>query len=290
METKNKKVLVTGATGRQGGAVARHLLDRGFSVLALTRDPSKMPARELAMRGAELVRGDLNDPASLSRTLSGLYGVFSVQNFWESGAQSEIRQGIDLADIALECGVKHFVYSSVGGADRQSGLPHFESKWEIENHIREIGLPYTILRPVFFMENFENYVRDQILSGKLPQPLDPECALQMICVEDIGGFAAMAFEHPGKWLGKEIELAGDEKTMPQVAQIFTRLLGYTVQYLQVPWEQFRQVAGEETTKMYQWFNDYGYQADISALRREYPQLATLEQTLRNENWQMRMTA
>lgn len=290
METKNKKVLVTGATGHQGGAVARHLLDRGFHVLALTRDPTKMSARELAMRGAELIRGDLDDPAALSRMLVGLYGVFSVQAFGEGGIEREIRQGIDLADVALESGVKHFIYSSVGGADRQTGIPHFESKWEIEQHIREIGLPYTILRPVYFMENFQDTMHDQILGGTLPQPLDPGRSLQMIAVEDIGGFAALAFEHPGKWLGQEVELAGDEKTMPQVAQIFMRLLGRQVKFVQVPWDQFSKYSGEEIARMYRWFNDYGYQCDIAALRSEYPHLATLEDTLRNENWQMRMTA
>lgn len=291
METKDKKILVTGATGRQGGAVAGHLINRGFKVAALTRDPSKPAARELALQGAELVRGDLDDPASLAQELEGLYGVYSVQAFTEeSGTENEVRQGFALADLAQEWGVKHFVYSSVGGADRQTGIAHFESKWKIEQYIRELDLPYTILRPVFFMENFQTYMREQILSGVLPMPLDPTRALQMIAVDDIGGIAALAFEHPGKWLGKEIELAGDEKPMPQVAQIFTSLLGFQVNYFQVPWEQFSQHAGEEMTKMFRWFNNYGYHCDIAALRQEYPQLATLEQVLRNENWQLRMTA
>jgi uncharacterized protein YbjT (DUF2867 family) len=131
METKDKKILVTGATGQQGGAVARHLLDRGFRVLALTRDPSKQAAWDLANRGAELVRGDLNDAASIAPLLEGVYGVFSVQNPAESGIDGEIRQGINLANAALEADVRHFVYSSVAGANLHTGIPFFDSKWTI---------------------------------------------------------------------------------------------------------------------------------------------------------------
>lgn len=290
MRTHDKKILVTGATGRQGGAVARHLLDRGFHVLALTRDPAKAAARDLALRGADLILGDLNDPATLARSLEGVYGVFSVQNFWETGFDQEVRQGVDLADAAAAQEVRHFVYSSVGGAERDSGLPHFESKWIIEQHLRDLGLPYTILRPVFFMENWQSYVMEPILKGFLPQPLDPDVPLQMVSVNDIGFFAAEAFEHPEKWLGAEVELAGDELTMPEVAEVFTRILNRPVQYVQTPWEEFRRQAGEEMTAMYQWFNEKGYMADIDALRREHHGLLTLEDALRRENWRMQMTA
>ena len=290
METKDKTILVTGATGHQGGAVARHLLDRGFHVLAMTRDPAKPAAEDLADQGAEVIQGDLNDTAAITRAVKGVDGVFSVQTFLESGTEGEIRQGIDLANVAKTAGVHHFIYTSVAAADKHTGLPHFESKWTIEEHIRAIGLPYTILRPVFFMENWQNSARDPILGGTLPQPLDPNRALQMISVEDIGAFAALAFEDPEQWLGKEVELAGEELTMPQVAQIFTHILGRPVKYIQVPWDKFRAQAGDEMTRMYRWFNEHGFTADIKGLRRIHPQMLTLEQVIESENWRMRMMA
>ena len=169
----NRLVLVTGATGRQGGATARHLLARGFRVRAVTRDPDKPAARALAERGAEVVRGDLDDPASLESAIRGADGVFSVQNFWETGFEREVKQGIALADLAQAAGTRHFVYASVGSAHRKTGLPHFESKWQIEEHIRAIGLPHTVLRPVWFMENWAGY-RDTIIDGALPLPLTPD--------------------------------------------------------------------------------------------------------------------
>ena len=150
-QNAERLVLVTGATGRQGGAVARNLLGRGFRVRALTRDPQKPSARSLAEHGVEIVRGDLDDRSSVDLALDSVYGVFSVQNPIEAGMEGEIRQGKTLADAAKAAGLKHFVYSSMGSAHRVTGIPTFESKWEVEEHIRGTGLPYTVLRPVFFI-------------------------------------------------------------------------------------------------------------------------------------------
>jgi uncharacterized protein YbjT (DUF2867 family) len=280
-----KMILVTGATGQQGGAVARRLLkQRGLGVRALTRNSSKPAAQELRRLGAEVIEGDLDELASIDRALSGVYGVFSVQNFMESGFDGEIRQGKTLGDAAKNAGVQHLVYSSVVSADRRTGLPHFESKWAIEQHIHRLGVAYTILRPAFFMQNWYNFMREPVLQGTLPLPLSPQTSLQQISVEDIGAFAAMAFQHPEKWRGRTVELAADELTMVQMAELLGRASGRRVSYVQIPWEQFHERAGEEMTRMYRWFNDVGYQVDIASLRREHPGLATLEQTLRQQNW------
>lgn len=278
-------VLVTGATGRQGGAVARHLLRRGgFRVRALTRDPARPAARALADAGAEVVRGDMDRPETLRPALDGAYGVFSVQNFWEAGYEREIQQGIALADAAHAAGVRHFVYTSVGSAHRETGLAHFESKWRIEQHIRELDLPHTILRPVFLMENWAR-MRDSILAGTLPAPLSPDRRLQQIAVDDIGAFAAIAFADPAQWLGRALDIAGDEPTMLETAATFARVLGREVRYVQVTWDEYGRRAGEEARKMWQWFEDVGYDADIAALRKIHPGLRTLEQHLREtEAW------
>ena len=277
-------VLVTGATGRQGGAVARNLLGRGFRVRVLTRDPQKPSARSLAERGAEVVRGDLEDRSSVDLALEGVYGVFSVQNPLEAGMEGEIRQGKALADAAKAASVEHFVFSSMGSAHRVTGIPTFESKWEVEEHIRSTGLPYTVLRPVFFMQNWE-MMRDQILAGTLAQPLDPDKPLQQISTEDIGAFAAMAFDDPDRWIGREMDIAGDELTMVQTAQTFGRVIGRKVDYYQIPWEQFREAMGEVVTVLNRWFNDVGFEADIAAAREEHPGLITLEQHLRATGWE-----
>jgi uncharacterized protein YbjT (DUF2867 family) len=285
-QQRERLVLVTGATGKQGGAVARHLMEHGFRVRALTRDPDKAAARSLAAQGAELVRGDMDDIRSVEPALRGAYGVFSVQNFWEVGYEREVREGIALADAAKAAGVEHFVYSSVGSAHRRTGLSHFESKWEIEEHIRASGLPATVLRPVFFMDNWEMpMLRTSILGGTLAQPLSPDRAFQQIAVDDIGAFAAMVFGRRDEWLGRAIDLASDERSMADVAQTFGRVIGRPVRYVQVPWEQFRQAAGEEYERMYRWFEDVGYDVDIAALRRIAPQLTTFEQYLRTHGWE-----
>jgi uncharacterized protein YbjT (DUF2867 family) len=281
---EGRVILVSGATGQQGGTVARNLLERGFAVRALTRDTEKAAARELADLGAEVVGGDLEDRASIDNVLDGVYGVFSVQTFFEAGVESEVRQGVQLADAAKEAGVGHLVYSSVGSAHRETGIPHFESKWEVEEHVRGSGVPYTVLRPVFFMQNWE-YMREPVLGGMLPQPLDPDKPFQMLDANDIGVFAAMAFEDPDRWIGREVDLAGDEMTMPEIADTFSRVIGRQVDYFQSPWDQFEEQMGEENTVMYRWFNDYGYEADIAALREEHPGLVSFEQYLRANGWE-----
>jgi uncharacterized protein YbjT (DUF2867 family) len=277
-------ILVSGATGQQGGTVARTLLDWGFAVRALTRDTDKAAARELADLGAEVVGGDLEDRESIERVLDGVYGVFSVQQFMETGVEGEVRQGVLLADAARAAGVEHIVYSSVGSAHRETGIPHFESKFEVEEHVRASGVPYTVLRPVFFMQNWE-YMREPILGGTLPQPLDPDKPLQMIDADDIGVFAAMAFDDPERWIGREVDIAGDELTMPEIAGTLSRVIGHNVDYFQVPWEGFEEQMGEEYAVMYRWFNDHGYEANIAALRDEYPGLASFEQYLRGHGWE-----
>jgi uncharacterized protein YbjT (DUF2867 family) len=285
-ENKPRVILVTGATGKQGGATTDHLLKHGFSVRALTRDASKPAARALREKGAEVVEGDLDDRGSLDRALAGAYGAYSVQNFWETGFEREIAQGVRLADAARAAGVEHFVYSSVGSAHRHTGLSHFESKRKIEDHIRDIGLPYTIFRPVFFMDNWEGpYLRPGIVAGTLALPLDPDVTLQQVAVDDVGAFAALAFARRDAWLGREVDLAGDEPSMTETAATFGRVLGRPVAYQQVPWDDYRKAAGEEYHDMFRWFQEGGYEADIAALRREYAELTTFEEYLRRNGWE-----
>ena len=279
----DKLILVSGATGRQGGAVARELLSRGYRVRGLTRNPDSERAQQLAGLGIEMVKGDFNDMDSLNRATQGAYGVFSVQNFWEHGKQGEIRQGSNLADAAKQAGVSHFVYTSVANADKNTGIPHFDSKYEIEKYILSVQLPYTIIRPVSFMENWE-YSRVHIENGIIYGPLSPETRHQHIAVKDIGRFAAEAFDNPAEWLGVSIDIAGDDHTQLEIAGIFSRVTGREVKYVQVPWDEYEEQQGEEMTIMEKWFENVGYSVDVEALRSKYDWLYSLEQYLVENDW------
>jgi uncharacterized protein YbjT (DUF2867 family) len=282
---RDRMILVTGATGHQGGATARELLARGFRVRALTRDPGKPAAQALREQGAEVVEGDLDDRASVDRALDSAYGVFSVQNFWETGYEREIDQGLRLADAAQEAGVEHFVYSSVGSAHRNTGLSHFESKWQIEEHIRASDLAHTIFRPVWFMTNWDGpYLRPSIVAGTLALPLDPGTNFQQVALEDVGAFVALALENREQWLGRSVDLASDEGTVGAVVETFSRVIGRPVAYQQVTWEDYRQAAGDEYHDMFRWFQDVGYDADIPALAQEGVALTSFEQHLRSSGW------
>ena len=290
MENTNKTLLVTGATGRQGGAVIRHMLGKGWKLRALTRSPNSRVAQELTRQGVEVVQGDLEDPASLERATRGGHGVYSVQDFWSVGAKREVDQGKNLAEAAKKAGVEHFVYSSVGGAERNSGIDHWESKWEIEKHIRKVGLPATILRPAAFMENYYiDQVEIGILKGKLADPIRADKPYQTIASEDIGAFAALAFERASEFIGLELEIAGSELTNPEAAQVFSRVLGKPVKFRKLPMPMVRLVLDKEFYQMFRWFNEAGFKADIASLRRRYPEvhLQTLEEWLRNEGWHKR---
>lgn len=263
-------IVVTGATGKQGGAVARELLGAGHRVRAMTRHPEGVAARALAVAGAEVVQGDFDDAASLRRVLEGAWGTFAVQNTWEAGVVKEEEQGIRYAEVAREMGVQHYVYTSVESAHLDTGIPHFDNKWRVEQRVRELRFPsWVILRPAFFMDNFllPNF-KDGIKQGKLAVALEPTTPLQMIAVEDIGRFGRLAFDKWDRLNGRSLNLAGDELTMPEAAAIFTRALGRKVEFVQVPIQEIRSFS-EEYAVMLEWFDDTGYSADIEGTTGEF---------------------
>ena len=280
----DKTIAVTGATGQQGGAVARKLLADGWQVRALTREANKPAAQELRSLGAEILPGDMDDRAQLEAAFQGAYGVFSVQNFWlpNVGFEGEIRQGKNVADAAKAAGVRHLVYSSVGAAHRGMGQKHFESKWIIEQHIHSLGVPYTILRPAAFMENQE-WARAYILNGTLQgMGLPPDKKHQTVSVEDVAAFVALVLADPKTFIGKTIEISGDELTEPEMAEIFSRVIGRPV-HLVPPAGENQQ--SEEFRFMYNFFKGEAYTADIPALRRVHPGLLTFEGYLRKHGWE-----
>jgi uncharacterized protein YbjT (DUF2867 family) len=270
MQKGTDVVLVTGATGQQGGAVSRQLLSRGHKVRALTRKPEGEAAKALAGMGAEVVPGELDDAASLEKALRGAWGVFSVQNTWEAGVEGEERQGKRLAELARKAGVNHFVYTSVGSAHRRTGIPHFENKARIEETVRGLGFPsYTILRPVFFMENWMSPgSKPSLMEGKLAIGIRPDTPLQMIAVDDIGTYGLRAFEQHAELNRREIDIAGDEHTMPEAARILGKAMGRSVEFVQVPIEEVRKFSADFAI-MLEWFDRVGYDVHIRSRSREF---------------------
>ena len=268
----DKTILITGVTGHQGGAVAQALQGSGLRLRGLTRKPESEQAAALARHGVDLVQGDLDDEASLRRALAGAWGVFGVQNSWEAGVEREEAQGKRLATLAREAGVEHFVYTSVGSAHTRTGVPHFDNKWRIEETVRVLRFPsHVILRPVFFMENL--LTPFSLQGSTLASAIGPRTKLQMIAVDDIGWFGARAFIDAAALNRREIDLAGDVRTMPEAAEILTQALGRPIAFAQTPIEQVRQFS-EDTALMLEWFERVGYSADIAGLEREFGRALT----------------
>jgi uncharacterized protein YbjT (DUF2867 family) len=264
-------VVVTGATGKQGGAVVKGLLERGHEVRALTRDTDSAKARELAAAGVTLVRASLEDTAAVTKALEGATSFFAMTTPFEGGTEAETRQGISAADAAKARGV-HLVFTSVGNADRQTHIPHFDSKYAVEKHIAEIGARATILAPVYFMENIY-FGKDQIAKGIYGTPLTPTRKLAQIAVADIGAVAVRVLEEADRFAGKRFDLGGDELTGNEAVAILSRVSGRPFSYFQVPMDAIRQFMGEDGVKMYEWFERVGYTVDREALRREFPDVA-----------------
>ena len=267
--SNHKTILVTGATGQQGGAVTRELLKKGYHVSAMTRNPESERANALTKLGAKVVQGNLDDVASLEHAIQGVWGVFAVQNTWEAGVEQEEVQGKRIAEIAKRLGVQHFVYSSVGSAHRNTGIPHFDNKWRVEEMVRGLDFPsYTIIRPVFFMENFLSpWFKPGIDQGQLMIGIKPETVLQMIAVEDIGKYGSWAFEKYQELNGRAIDIAGDALTMPETVRIISKAAGKTVEFFQTPIEEVRKFS-EDFAIMLEWFDQVGYNADIAGQAKE----------------------
>jgi uncharacterized protein YbjT (DUF2867 family) len=263
-------VVVTGGTGKQGGAVVKSLLERGHKVRAITRKTDSAKAKELANAGVTVVRASLEDTAALTKVLVGATSFFAMTTPFEGGPQAETLSGISAADVAKAAGV-HLVFTSVGSANRQTGIPHFDSKYEVEEHIAKIGVRATVLAPAYFMENVY-FGKEQLAKGIYSAPLPPARPLAQVAVADIGAVAVRLLEDPGRFVGKRFDIAGDELTGSDVCTILSRVTGRPFAYFQVPMDVIRQRMGEDGAKMYEWFDRVGFKVDRAALRREFPDI------------------
>ena len=282
IQTIMKTIFVTGATGKQGGAVVTSLINNGFKVKALTRKADSTKAQNLQKLNVEVLKGDLNDLNSFSHHLIDIDGIFSVQTF-ENGIDKEIKQGIDLANLAKEYGVNHFLYSSVAGADLNTGIPHFDSKYKIENHVKQIGLPYTIIRANSLFENFLiPQVRSRIVKGKLASPINRNITQQFISAIDVGEISADIFMNKDRYLGKTITIGSEEMDMQQVAATFSEVVGKEISYQKFPMLIARLVMGKDLYKMFKWINenDAIFMKDLELFKKEHPNLTSLKQWIK----------
>ncbi|KAL7622411.1 hypothetical protein AAE478_007916 [Parahypoxylon ruwenzoriense] len=299
----SRALLITGATGKQGGAVVNALLkaNADFEILALTRDSQSASAQRLLKKSPKikLVTGNLDASESIFKkakevTATPIWGVFSVQAAMGGGATSRTEevQGKALIDASLKNGVKHLVYSSVdrGGAksdDNPTDVPHFISKHNVEQHLFEKTkngeMDWTVLRPVAFFENLVPGFVGKIFSTSWKINLKENQKLQLIATSDIGFFAAEAFMKPEEYKNKKISLAGDELTYKEFAAIFKEKTGnelpttYNFIATIINWMV------KELGYMFRWFRNVGYAADIPALRKINPDLKDFKTWLDTES-------
>lgn len=266
-----EKILVTGATGQQGGTLAKLLLQKNHKVYALVRNIQSPAAQELKKEGADLVKGDLNNLDSLEQAVNGVDSIFLMGTPLGDGIEGETRRGKMMADIAKEKNVKHLVYSSVANADRNTGIPHFESKYKVEQHIQNLGIPYTIIGPTFFMENLLTYLKPGLEQGQLALPLSPSSILQQSALQNIAEFSALVLEHSKTFRDKRIDIASDEVTGEQATKVLSNELGREIRYVHIPLDRVRE-GNEDVARMFEWYEKVGTGIDIPSLHQEYPQV------------------
>ena len=280
----DRPIAVAGATGKQGGAVAHRLIARGHKVRALTRNPDKPAAQALAAKGAEVVSADLEDRTSLDRALAGAGALFSVQDFLEAGVEAERRQGLNLTEAAAASSVEHIIYSGASTMDRNTGVPHLESKWQVESRVRALDMPWTVFRPAAFMDNWE-WDRQAILeTGVVRYPIRPDTLYRQIAVADIAAMVVTAFERPDIWTGQIMPLAGDVSSMEEITETLSTITGQALHYEQMSWEQCVAEQGEELMLMYRYFDTFGMDGAPAYMRRFNTEAMTFETYLQFAGW------
>jgi uncharacterized protein YbjT (DUF2867 family) len=270
---KSLHVLVTGATGRQGGNVLRHLKARGHRLRALVRDKNTPAVKALQSQGVEVFQGRFDDAKAIEEAAQYVDAAFLMSTPFEKGADAERAQGFAAVDALRAADVPFILFSSVASAHQQTGIPHFDSKFAIEHHLRSSGTPFAIVAPVSFMENvISPFSLPGLRQGFVGSALPPNRALQMVAVDDIGAFDTFVIENAAKFRGQRTEIASDELTGLREAELLTQRIGRPIQFRQIPLETIRKQS-EDTARMMEWMDHHGYTVDIERLRREYPSIA-----------------
>ncbi|WP_194397594.1 NmrA/HSCARG family protein [Microbacterium atlanticum] len=273
MSTTGRTIAVLGATGRQGGQVARRLLEEGWTVRALTRSPDGKKAAELQRLGADVVRADLKDPASLAAAFAGVHGVYSVQLPRAGSIEVEIDQGRNVAAAAAGAHVQHVVYGSAGLDDQKRDIEQWDAKIELAQGFRRLGLPLTVLRPMAFMELMTDptYFPQTSTWYTMPKLLGEDYPVAWLSVRDLGAIAAKAFDDPDRFAGRDLNLASDLRSIAQCREIYRDVRGRTPPRFPMPLFVFRRFVGNDLITMWRWLHDHPLQADTAETREILPE-------------------
>ncbi|MDX8051091.1 NmrA/HSCARG family protein [Lentzea sp. BCCO 10_0798] len=274
-------VVVTGATGRQGGSVARHLLAGGWRVRALTRDPSSPAAGRLASAGAEVVRADMASPGSLRTAFAGAHGVFSVQNPMTSGLDEEVRQGRAVGDAAAAEGVRHVVYASAGPGVPGTGVRQWENKLVVRDHLASLGLPLTVLRPMAFMELMtdKDFYPAVSMWHLMPKLIGADRPLLWFSADDVGAVAARVFAEPDRFAGADLPLCADVQSVDECRALWREVRGRPPRGFPMPIWLFHRFVGDDLTRMWRWLRTHPVAYDLDATRAIVPSARTVREWL-----------
>jgi uncharacterized protein YbjT (DUF2867 family) len=281
MAGRDRVVAVTGATGRQGGAVTRHLLSDGWKVRAVTRRPDKPAARALVRLGADVVRADMLNQGDLVQAFRGVYGVYSVQNFMPAGTDAEIRQGRNVADAAKTTGVRHIVYGSAGTGATDTGIGSWNSKLAVQAYLRELNLPLTVLRPMAFMELMTDRGFFPAVStwSLMPKLMGQDRPVGWICVDDLGAIAARAFAEPDRFIGADLSLVADVQPIAECRRIWSDVCGRPPRRFPMPVRMFQRFVGSDLTTMWRWLRTARFDIDPAPTRALLPTALTVQEWL-----------
>jgi uncharacterized protein YbjT (DUF2867 family) len=276
-EHELETIAVVGATGLQGGAVARQLLREGWPVRALTRDPDGKRARALVGAGAEVVRTDAADPAALDRSFAGASGVFSVQNHHVSGYDGEVAQGRNVAEAAARAGVRLLVYASAGTGAGGTGVGSWETKVQVTEHVRRLGIPFCALRPMAFMElmSERKFYPAASVWHLMPKLMGEERPVGWISVEDVAVIAAKAFAAPEVFAGTDVALASDVRSIGECREIWREVTGRRPRSFPMPRRLFERFSGTDETTMWRWLRENDIDLDTAPTRGLHPEALTV---------------
>jgi uncharacterized protein YbjT (DUF2867 family) len=279
-------IVVTGATGLQGGAVTRHLLKDGWHVRALTRNAASKPAQALAMSGAEVAQGDMGEAASLRPIFAGAYGVYSVQNPFIGGPEGEVRQGKIVAEVAKDSGVQHLVYGSAGIGKKGTNIPSWETKLRIEDHLKSLSLPLTILRPMAFMELMidQKFFPAMSTWHVMPRVMGASRPVGWLCTDDLGAIVAHAFAAPQRFVGKDLALASDVQSLAQCRSLYREVMGRFPPRFPIPIWLFQRFGfvGRDLTAMWRWLQTGDIELDTAPTRAIHSEALTVHAWLRRQ--------
>jgi uncharacterized protein YbjT (DUF2867 family) len=282
LSTEGKTIAVIGATGRQGGQVARHLLEGGWRVRGLTRSPESKKSAALKDLGAEIVKADLDDAASLEAAFAGAYGVYHMQPP-ASTLEAEIRQGRNAAQAAKRTGVRHLVYGSAGPGQTKTGIEQWDAKLEVTQAMKDLGLPLTVLRPMAFMELMIDpaYYPQSSTWYTMPKLAGTERRIPWLSVQDLGAIAARAFAEPDEFLGRDLPLAADARSMAELREIYKEVRGKYPPRFPMPLFLFQKFVGKDIPNMWRWLKANPVSLDTSPTYEVHPGAMNVHAWLRS---------